>query len=126
MEDKLYAGKNLFSQCNSIWAKYEVKKPRLPTINEVEKKAKRWVDDADSRPSAFSMYIGLHNIDLSRALLRISQEFADTNALPKVVLIYGARGKARIVQAQVHDNSIAINGISEIVLYCGDNFQYFL
>lgn len=105
MEDKYsYASKNLFSQCNSIWAKYEVKKPRLPTLQELEKKAKRWTDDPENRPSSFSLYIGAHNIDLSRALLRISQEFAETNLLPMAVLLYGARGKEGLRTDKVHEN----------------------
>lgn len=99
MEDKFsYASKNIFSQCNSIWSKYEVKKPRLPTLQELQSNAKRWIDDPGNRPSSFSLYIGVHNIELSRALLRICQDFADSNNLPTVVLLSGAGGKAGMMK----------------------------
>ena len=95
-ENFSYASKNIFSHLNPIWTLYEVKKSRLPILKELERDSKRWIDDPNNRPSTFSLYIGVHNIDLSRALLRISQDFAEFNNLPIAILLYGARGKERL------------------------------
>lgn len=86
-----YASKNLFFQNNTIWSKNEVKKPRLPTLEELDTSTcRRWVDT--ERPDSFSLFIGDHNISLNSALLTLIEDFVDANALPKAVLLHGARG----------------------------------
>jgi predicted alpha/beta-fold hydrolase len=92
LENRSYADQNLFSQCNTIWKKYEVNKARLPTAEETENESYRWSDDPRNRPTSFALFIGVHNLELSRKLLGISENFADKKTLPVAVLLHGAKG----------------------------------
>ena len=87
-----YANKNIFSQRNSLWSKYVVEKPRLPSSEELDGSAVRWVDDPINRPSTFSLFVGVHNLDLNRSLRKIIDDFSDSRILPNIVLLHGARG----------------------------------
>ena len=89
-----YANKNIFSQRNSLWSKYVVEKPRLPSSEELNGSALRWVDDPINRPSTFSLYVGVHNLDLNRSLRKIIDDFSDSRILPNIVLLHGAKGNS--------------------------------
>ena len=97
-ESTSVATKGIFSQRNSIWARYDVKKPRLPTKAELEENPARWVDDPNNRPSTFSLFIGVHNLELNSSLLKILEDFSDNKVLPNLTLLHGAKGNLLISQ----------------------------
>lgn len=92
-----YADTAVWSISFRAWTKYDVKKPRLPTVND---KTLRFVDSARNRPASFSQFVGKQNDEAVKSLRRLCELFENTKQLPAVIVVQGRSGSGK--SALVH------------------------
>lgn len=86
----LYCEKNLWSQTFAAWKKYDVKRARLPKVNE-----ERLVDMHSNIPHDLTQFIGTHNEDCMKTFTTIRETFEDAKSFPHLLTLVGPSGSGK-------------------------------
>lgn len=98
-----YAERTIWSSRFKGWARYYVKKPRLP----VEADKARWVDLPKYKPSSFKGVSGTHNTTIIRSLMNFVGNFESLKSLQDLTIIHGPSGSGKSMLAYIYTVELA-------------------
>lgn len=122
----LYSYRNIWSISYPQWKLYEVKLPRLPTIEDNFEK-NRWVENFELSPKDFNQFIGNTYSECFTFINKILETFYSTKNLPEILFISGPSGSGKSLIGKIFCNklidnlNLTLNQASRWCLYLNAN-----
>lgn len=108
-----YQERTIWSQGFKAWARYHVKKPKLPTAADKP----RWVEAVRFKPGSFKAISGTHNAAAVKVLANFVFNFESLKSMQELLVIHGPLGSGKSMLAYIYTQEL-----SEVMDLCAAQF----